>query len=906
MVSNYLFCPPYRCYCSNDAHRCQCQPPVRVLTRLNTRTRSVAAKVLHSSYWTTILRTDSVRTHAVRRPISLASLAIPAATILTAVASVVTPLGLYEQLGIGAKEVGNFSYVGDTSAYFYGTSPRGAYSFSRVCYFRVSWGPCPFTNDTVIFSQGESQSSWQFPNNLTTDVPPILREVYSSGTHGIGTTVSNFFDIEWRQLTTKVDENGILNHGRPYPVNMFRQLDSVAIDDAVRLVEGLVVDAKSGGIGFRNHTVPQPPNRNVTWQEDLLFIEPVTSCVDTNLTLDYTESSSYNNFSSSGPADYRLTDRGGFVHLVHKLPDYNHDDPQANPDLRGRAYRAAMLNNFATMVYLNVTNPSDNSTGTKSFRYVNSGLGKSFRVSVDPLRTYRAASFSSDYGSYLFGSSFDDELGYPNPYNVTKDGWFQPILRECSGYHPYRPANINTSIFVTCGLVIGPPRRVDGGPQGIFDRGSKWTTPMYSCATAVRAIIKTVHFSTDIASDPTLRPVGRNRGLVALRVTNITAKKYPTRESYPLWGVEDTGRPLGEVAPIWGLVSPAYQDAGFPNLTVVKQPWLYLLGVGNDDLVYAKNLNPSSVVPSGSQNLPGAEFPFAAANTIYDDMYGLSRTEWPFDLSGRSDMAVFTRWQELAATPEGTAKLINLLWTDVAASAVVGTKGIMPPASSSSTSPSSSLTRRSPLQQQQGGTESEEQKEQQQQQQQQQQQPVPVIHVWPIVPLTRYHPAYGIPAFVLLVVLVALTAGALAAWWTKTSTVGKLRMRLQQLSAGRIFTAVLYPGESDFRMPPKQWSQVSGPKTVKFADGEGGEAEAAAAAGATAAAEAAEAADGEEQQAAVRDVQTPGVITVSSVGDESKVEYVEEMRPIRHDPYGGGQQHGGYIALASVGYGYDG
>ena len=380
----------------------------------------MAAKILHSSYWTTILRTDSVRTYAVRRPISIASLFIPTVALLTAVASIVTPLGLYEELGTGDKEVGNFSYIRDTSAYFYGTSPRGRYSFSRICFIYNIPGPCPFKNDTLIYEHTTLGEDWDYPNNLTTDVPPILRKVYSSGTDGIGTTVSNFFDIEWRQLTKKVDKSGLLNHGRPFAVNLFRQLDSLVLEDSVRLVEGLVVDTISGGIGFRNHTVPQPPDRNVTWEEDLLFIEPTTSCVDTNLTLDFDSSAN----SSSDLGNFRLTDQGGFVHLAHEVPNYNNDNPQTNPDLWGRAYKAAVLNNLASMVYLNVTNSQDNSTGTKLFRYVDSVLGKSFRVSVDRDTDYNAASFSREYGRYLFGS----ELGsYPNPFNVTRGEWFEPI-----------------------------------------------------------------------------------------------------------------------------------------------------------------------------------------------------------------------------------------------------------------------------------------------------------------------------------------------------------------------------------------------------------------------------------------------------------------------------------------------
>ncbi|KAL2196962.1 hypothetical protein P885DRAFT_68872 [Corynascus similis CBS 632.67] len=820
---------------------------------------SVAAKVLQSSHWTTILRTDSVRTHAVRRPISLASIAIPSATILTAVASVVTPLGLYEDFVSGGWEVCDFTYVQDSSAYFYGTSPRQNHSFSRVCMFAGRGirnpGPCPFTNDTLIFTGTSSGESWDYPTNITTDIPPIIREVYSSGTQGFETTISNFFDIEWRQLSLYKDNDGILNRGVPYTVNMYRQLDSIALDDSVKLIEGLIVDTKSGGIGFRNHTVPQPPDRNVTWQEDLLFIEPVTTCVDTNLTYDFTQFKE--DFVSEATPDYRLTDRGGFVHLNHTYPYYEVSNPQRNPDLWGRAYKAALLNNFYTMVFLNVSNPADKDTGTKAFEYVNSTVGKSYPIAVNT--GYTTASLTYQYGDELF--PFDTTKGpkYSNPFNVTKRDWFNSIPLICSGAGPADTANI-TNIFVTCGLVRGPPRRVDSGPQGIFEQGSKWSSPLYSCATAVRATIKTVHFSTDSGSDPR-NQLQTNQGLLSFRVSNITAKHYPNPEAYPLWGVEDTGRPLRDLAPIWGLVSPAYRAANFPNISFVQQPSLYLVGLGNGD--YIKPTLPMGSAYIGSrQNLPGAEFPFSVANTIYGGPDGISDPSWPFDLIGRADMAIFTRWQNLSATPEGTAKMVNLLWTDLAASAVVGTKGI-----TTVTSPSSSFSENGGPGGGGGGG--------------------GAFHVRPTIRRTRYHSAYGIPAFVLLVALVLLTIGALVASCTRLSTIEKLRVRLQQLSAGRIFTIVLYPGESDFRMPPKQWSHVSGSKTVKFADGMGGPESG----GAT-----------EESANLVQDVHTPGGHTVSDVGSDPKVEFAEEIGPVHHDGYSGGQ-HGGYIALGPVSYG---
>lgn len=309
---------------------------------------------------------------------------------------------------------------------------------------------------------------------------------------------------------------------------------------------------------------------------------------------------------------------------------------------------------------------------------------------------------------------------------------------------------------------------------------------------------------------------------------------------------------------------------------MVKQPWLYLLGLGLDSSLW-DTFRLSSSSSGGIQNLPGAEFAILVTNTIYK-RNGIK--DWPLDLTGRSDMAVFTRWQELATTPEGTAKMINLLWADLAASAVVGTKGIMQPYSSSS---SSSITRQSPRQQYRGGPESE--------------QPIPVVHVRPMTPLMRYHLEYGIPAYVLLTMLVALTSWMLIAWFTKMSTLDKIRVRMQQLSAGRIFTSVLYPGESDFRMPPRQWSRISGNRLVKFVDDKGGDAAAAEEmAGVSPEAEAETSVKQEQEED--RDPYTPRAVTISSVGSVTEAEAEEEMRPLQHDPYEGvQQQHDGYFAL---------
>ncbi len=48
-----------------------------------------------------------------------------------------------------------------------------------------------------------------------------------------------------------------------------------------------MVDTIRGGIGFRNHTIPTQVYLGAEWDEDLLWIEPVTECVNLNLSVEF-------------------------------------------------------------------------------------------------------------------------------------------------------------------------------------------------------------------------------------------------------------------------------------------------------------------------------------------------------------------------------------------------------------------------------------------------------------------------------------------------------------------------------------------------------------------------------------------------------------------------------------------
>lgn len=272
------------------------------------------------------------------------------------------------------------------------------------------------------------------PYGYDINIPQIITDIYSSGVDD-KTTISNFFDIQWRRYLTTSNDNS--NNGSTFLVSAFRNMESLILNNATQPVEGLVVDTIHGGIGFRNHTVPPGFQYGVTWEEDLLFIEPESVCVDTNLTIDFTVNVDAN--STVVMSEVFLTDRGGFVNINHTYPEPNMTNPQQNPDLWGRAYKAAWLNNVYTALFYNITSDKNESMGTRAFEYLNSDLGKSFLLtgqqSGPGAISYDNLEITQTFGDYL--ELGDDSSGLPNsslpsnPFYMTNDN-FTDISKQGS------------------------------------------------------------------------------------------------------------------------------------------------------------------------------------------------------------------------------------------------------------------------------------------------------------------------------------------------------------------------------------------------------------------------------------------------------------------------------------------
>jgi hypothetical protein len=172
--------------------------------------------------------------------------------------------------------------------------------------------------------------------------------------------------------------------------------------------------------------------------EDILFIEPETVCVDTNLTLDFTIVPSPNATTLSLVTGVVLTDRGGFTNMNHTYPEIDLTNPQNNSDLYGRAYRAAWLSNSFTALYYNVTDTNNATTGAKAWSYVDSFVGKTFAIpspDSSSFNTFESLFMTTTFGDYLqldFGDGApapSDSGPSTNPFNVNSSSFDD--IRKC-------------------------------------------------------------------------------------------------------------------------------------------------------------------------------------------------------------------------------------------------------------------------------------------------------------------------------------------------------------------------------------------------------------------------------------------------------------------------------------------
>lgn len=766
-------------------------------------TWSVVGRSLHSSWWPFLVHADSAAKKGVPAQIVFATRLRTFMVLLASISSIVTPLGLYQTiLPSGKTTQPSFHYIADPSDFGVGTVPRSNLQFSRIC---GGWLPveCPnsFSNVTTVIND-TGEYSWTY--SYDSRVPQYVMDAFESGLATMNRSVSSIFDIQprsytWGEINNSPD--GIQpDNNSSYPVSSFRQISTMTTENKFLAIEGLIVDMVNGGIGFRNHSAPPVTPFGSTWSEDLLFIEPESVCVDLNITIDFMLPL----YSSQGTSVWNLvlTDRGGFVNLNHTYPTWESwADRQNQPDLYLRAYRAGWLNNAYSMAFMNITSiHNDSDPGSEPFEYVTSSLGQTFPLAYPDgtgaalyITTPDLLTTTSLFGGYLYGldqgvsgvntTSFTNSSEnvttssypplYPNPWGINESIWSDVGL-ACQGAGGLDLANI-TNAAAQCGLMYGAPRRQGEGSSILFDPGSNWSMPLYSCITTTKAIIKTVSLQFNGSDD-----------LSGLTVSDIQDKVYADNASIPLWGVEQTNNTLTDVLPLWGLLSSA--DQGNISLSTLQKEFLYLPG-------YLSSV--SGFTPGASyQNLPGVNFYADAIGTafdIYNEGYGLT------DYTGQSNLALFRQWQELSQSPTDAARILNLVWTDSAANSVVGTKTLQDPqqqalqkrdSNTGASAASSSL----------------------------------LPEVLNYKRRVQYHYPYGIPAFLTLLLTVGLLMATLVATLLGRSGPNQMRSLLNKTSQGRILTSRIHKSERQLGQtgsPGSREAVMSGISTKQWVRSDG-------------------------------------------------------------------------------------
>jgi hypothetical protein len=210
-------------------------------------------------------------------------------------------------------------------------------------------------------------------------------------------------------------------------------------------------------------------------------------------------------------------------------------------------------------------------------------------------------------------------------------------------------ANI-TNQAAKCALVFGSPQKIGANGNPSILPGSQWSTPVYTCIGVAKASIKTVNFRLNVTND-----------LSGLQVLSINPKSYPNDTSKPIWAVERSDMPLAAANPLWGPVSSDAAEKWSANISTLQKESLFIPG----STIWA------SVSRGQSDNLAATEF---AAGALSDAFNFKMMSKSSFDYSGASSLAMSRQWQQLSKTPESMGKVFALIWTDLVANSVVGTK----------------------------------------------------------------------------------------------------------------------------------------------------------------------------------------------------------------------------------------
>ncbi|KAH8923368.1 hypothetical protein BT69DRAFT_1319582, partial [Atractiella rhizophila] len=561
-------------------------------------TWSNIARTLHSSYWPNILFTDSTATTGLSRRIHFFNAIVLISWILIAIAGVITPLGLAIGIKEGARRAVGTRYVKDDSSTGRAMAPRDDYHAGRFCSGGLH---CP----------GQLNYYGLVPQNISTK--------FSAEYSTLALQFRNFFGGKFKQ-------NDL--NGTSISMGYLGQTESFVLRDDIFAIEGAVVDMRErrAGIGFLNHSLPAIDNEGASWTRDILWLEPITECTDTNITFEYTTE----DFLSL-PQNITLVDHGGFWNLTgQELEDKDiHDDQQLN--LREKTRKTAINMNRLLMLSLNI---SQNETF------------EGYQTTLDGFTT------TLNFGTLAFNEFTDlfyvDSAADFWALEFNGKAWEQEEL--CRGY-AYDGSIPVGPVAVSCCYMLGPPNRLDHGDSRQQEVNLTWYQPWHVCASVARLTIQKVGFTYN-ATHP--------------NISTIKVERDPENiEKNVLWGMEKlAGWNVGSISPFYGKVNDEWENC--PDLIVKRDDWFYVPAGSNDVIDVTSSLDFQA------SDMLGIAWAGRYDNFVAKSWTGDQRL---FQIDGASNFAMRTKWQNyyLESTDTAPAAISNLVFIDVIANNVVGT-----------------------------------------------------------------------------------------------------------------------------------------------------------------------------------------------------------------------------------------
>lgn len=732
---------------------------------------------MHSSLWPTILQSDSAASRNVHWTVSTISHANFAFALLVFVTGFVTPLGLSDAIVTTSPPSANFEYARDLSLFGNSTPPRPSTGLSRDCNRLILFCPGGLISASRDFNNSYNLNTTDF--NATTHLPANLTAMFTSATKD--STVAGAFDIQYRSwsLTSTPDYDG----NRSYAKGAKRHIDTLLSNDKTVLVEGIVADMKYGGIGFRNHTIPSDVQRGVTWNEDILWLEPDISCANTNLSLRV-------KIGQNDISQLALVDQGGFAKLRHGNPGKGWTNPDRSKlDSGYQADRTAWMHNVLAAIYRNMTSPTNAKYGlnvTLNKEYTMSPLiGKKGDIAY-PLGLSAYELQGSWLGNLPFarlneqtGEIEVDGKAVPGGADKHPDIWAAMMLRRldtyCSGHLSTDDVNYESFKSFECGEIFGLPRNINGDSTVVQGGGSEWIVPMHVCVGAIQASVQTLTFS-----------MNGSAALENVEVLNRQPKHYTSEDDYPTWAFEykdfsrlrtDSG--YGEFnvpSPIWGIVDAKY--TGIPGYNFTRAASFYLPHSFRGAWEYQAaplDMLAATVAPVGI--LTTVVSNFGRAVTLDGPSFLPSYT-------GAQSMMLSTKWAQLAAKENGYGSILRLIWTDMLANSVMTAKPTIQTSFSSKNTVDGV-----------GGRHS--------------------VHV--SIRRVQYNLAYATPAIILLVFCIVFVLAALISGVVNWRLVKNLRAMLNDTSVGRVATShATCEGGNLSRASTNQWQKRMGSTKLRF------------------------------------------------------------------------------------------